>query len=220
MREIPPLFRRGSADSVLLCEGAAIAHHGASEQGRYFAAPARPRPCRSPLCRGGYPLQCVRRRVWAFRNPATRSSSSSGSSLQGPGRRHGGPELSTSKRSLVSSLEVVPVVTAVAMQVTVDHEPSLACHRRGGVGYRPCHGGVYGMRVPAGVLLASDCHCTAFSPVLLYACTPLTITRGVLWQRSQCKVDGVRCIDHRGLLFIARLAGCVGPRTAAQWAAE
>ena len=25
MREIPPLFRRGSADSVLLCEGAAIA---------------------------------------------------------------------------------------------------------------------------------------------------------------------------------------------------
>ena len=163
----------------------------------------------------------------AFRNPATRSSSSSGSSLQGPGRRHGGPELSTSKRSLVSSLEVVPVVTAVAMQVTVDHEPSLACHRRGGVGYQcrvrgcaPCHGGVYGMRVPAGVLLALDCNCTAFSPVLLYACTPLTITRGVLWQRSQCKVDGVRCIDHRDLLFIARLAGCVGPRTAAQWAAE
>ena len=165
----------------------------------------------------------------AFRNPATHSSSSSGSSLQGPGRRHCGPELSTSKRSLVSSLEVVPVVTAVAMQVTVDHEPSLACHRRGGVGYRrkvcgcaPCHGGVYGMRVgPVScVLLASDCNRTAFSPVLLYACTPLTITRGVLWQRSQCKVDGVQCINHQDLLFIARLAGCVGPRTAAQWAAE
>jgi hypothetical protein len=138
----------------------------------------------------------------AFRNPATRSSSSSGSSLQRPGRRHCGPELSTSKRSLVSALEVVPAVTAVAMQVTVDHEPSLACLCRGGVGYRcrvrgcvPCHGGVYGMRVPAGVLLASDCNRTA-SPVLLCACTPLTITRGVLWQRSQCKVDGVRCIDH------------------------
>ena len=47
VRGIPPLFRRCSADSVLLCGGADIALHGASEQGRCFAAPASSLACRA-----------------------------------------------------------------------------------------------------------------------------------------------------------------------------